>query len=77
MFNSTNNKDPLINAQEAISPMTSRTNVGQRQMIKCREIPELTEEMWLDEKSMMTTMSFAKLAERQRTQCDDWNGLSF
>ena len=36
-FNLTNDEDTLINMQEAISPMTSRTNMGQRQMIECGE----------------------------------------
>ena len=44
-FNSTNNEETLMNTQEAVSPMTSRTNAGQRQMTKCREILEPTEEM--------------------------------
>ena len=48
---------------EATSPVTSRTNAGQRKMRMHGEMPELTEEMWLDEESMITTMSFAKLAE--------------
>ena len=65
-----------MNVQEAISLMTSRTNVGQRQMMKCRETLELTEEMWLDEMSMMTTMSFAKLVERHCMQFDNWKGAS-
>ena len=46
-------------------------------MKKCGETPELVEEMWLDERSMITTMSFAKPAERHRTQHHNWNGASF
>ena len=60
MFNSTNNKEPMTNAMEASQPMTSRTNVGQCEMKKCGETPELSEEMWLDEKSMITVTSFCK-----------------
>ena len=41
------------------------------------ETPELTEEMWLDEESMITAMSFAKLTERHRMQCDNYMGASF
>ena len=41
------------------------------------KMPELTEEMWLDEESMITIMSFAKLAERCQTQCDNCMGASF
>ena len=62
-FNSTNNENPLMNLKKAVSPIASRTNAGQRKMRTHGKIPELTEEMWLDEESMITIMSFAKLAD--------------
>ena len=46
-------------------------------MKKHGETPELTEEMWLDKRLIIATMSFAKPAECHCTQCDNWNGASF
>ena len=76
-FNSTNDRELMINIVEAAHPITPRTNVGQQEMKKCGEIPEMTEEMWLDEKLMITAMSFAKLAECYPALCNNWNGESF
>ena len=76
-FNSMNNEEPLINFMEAVQPIVSRTNVGQPEMKKCSKTPELTEEMWLDDKSVITTMSFAKLAEHYCIQCNNQNGEPF
>ena len=76
-FNSTNDKELIINVMQTCHRITLRTNAGQRQMSRCGETPGLTNEMWLDEKSMITILSFAKLAEKKRIQCDNWNGESF
>ena len=46
-------------------------------MKKHGKTPEPTEEMWLDERSMITMMSFAKPAECHRMQCNNWNRVSF
>ena len=45
---------------EATQPIVSRTNAGQQEMKKHGETPEPIEEMWLDERLMITVMSFCK-----------------
>ena len=77
IFNLTNNRETLTNSVKAAQPITSRTNVRQQQMMTHGKILDLTEEMWLDEMSMIMIIGFAKLAERHRIQCNDWNGASF
>ena len=58
-----NDREQITNIVEATQPIASGTNVGQQEMKKHGTIPELTEQMWLDKKSMITTMSFTELAE--------------
>ena len=75
-FNLTNDEELITNVMEATWPIASRMNVGQQEMKKCGEKPELTEQMWLDERSMITVTGFSKSAEQHCTQFDNWNGVS-
>ena len=75
-FNSTNNENTLADTVKAEQPPASKTNIGKRSTENCGETPDPTEQMWLDEMSVITIIGFATLTDEHRTQCDHHNGES-
>ena len=74
-FDSTNNENLLTKTVKAKSPIASKTNVGKRLADKCgtMPMPGLTDGMWLEAMSMITIVSFSKLSDKHRIQCN--NGI--
>ena len=63
-FDSTNIESPLTQTMRAMHPIASRTNVGRKEMLHCGETPGLTEQMWLDEPSIIAIIGFTKLVDK-------------